>query len=107
MVLSPLHRPTVAQCVEAIVGFPVFPVQPLSGRAANVLGPGTFRPRGPGFEFDAVALSQIIEALARDSASVEEIILARLVPDEPKSLIFLQLPNRSRHRSPLGHFRDR
>src|SRR6185295_2324638 len=54
--------------------------------------------------FDAVTLSQIGETLAVHRALVKEVILPRLVLDEPKPLVDAQRSNRSCHprlRSPV------
>ena len=58
----------------------------LCGRASDVLGSRTFRPLA-NIELDAVTLAQICEPLAIDRTLVKEIVLPRLVLDEPKSLV--------------------
>ena len=58
----------------------------LGGRAAHILGPGTFRPLAD-VELDAVTLTQIVESLAVHRTLMKEILLPGIVLDEPKSLV--------------------
>src|SRR6476620_3549906 len=68
----------------------------LCRRPADVLGAGSFRTVGD-VEFDAVPLTQIVDALAVDGALVEEIFLASSAFDKPEALFCTQCLNRSGH----------
>src|SRR5687768_3713603 len=72
----------------------------LGGGPPDVLGARPFWPLTD-VEFDAVTLSQILEAFTVHRAPVKEIFLARLVLDEPESLFDAYRLNRSCHLSPF------
>src|SRR5688572_5692627 len=70
----------------------------LRGGAPNVLGSRSLGPFAD-VELDAVALTQIVDALTVDGALVEEIVLSGVVLDESKPLIYPQRSNLAcRHR---------
>jgi hypothetical protein len=75
------------------------PAVRLGGCAPYVLGPRTFRPLAH-VEFDAVALSQILEAFTLHGAPVKEIFLPLVVFDEPEPLVRPYRLNFSRHLAP-------
>lgn len=72
----------------------------LGRRAPDVLSARTFGPFAK-IEFHAVALAQIVEALALYGALVEEVFLPRLVLDEPEPLFQSYRANRSCHGAPF------
>jgi hypothetical protein len=82
-----------------INALPSAPGLVLRGRASDVLGSRTFRPLAD-IELDTVTLTQICEPFAIDRALVKEILLSRLVLDEPKSLIDSYRSNISSHQLP-------
>jgi hypothetical protein len=72
----------------------------LGSCAPHVLGPRTFRPLAK-VEFDAVALSQILETFTIHGASVKEVLLPRVILDEPEPLFRSYRSNLSRHHASL------
>jgi len=68
----------------------------LRGGTPDALGPRTLRPLSD-LEFDAVTLSEIVDAFAIDRALVEKVVVPRRVLDKAEPLVRSQCPNRSCH----------
>ena len=66
----------------------------LGGCAPNVFGSRPLRSLTH-IELDAVAFAQVVESFTNDGTLMEEVLLATLILDKPKSLVDSQCSDRS------------